>query len=264
MKCCTTMILASVVLIVAVPDGSAQLFGSKKAKVPPQQRVPELIVALRTDKDAHKRADAAEELRQFELKDFPEIVPILIDALQTDPATNVRIEAATSLGRLRPVSAPAGLALEKAAANDADWRVRLQAKTSLVYYQLSGYHTPKKNDAPGAGSPGRTDEPPLAGPGVAGEWWKNGPPPSPKSVPVIPGPPSNIAKPLPNSPLPNPPTVLGGGSQGPVVVVPTPPPPTTTQPGPTIQLTPPVLQLPPQPQWTPVQPEGPILMPPKL
>ena len=89
-------------------SSSAQWFGSKKPKAPPPQRVSELIVDLKFEKDTHKRADAAEELRQFDPKDFPEIMPVLIEALQNDPATSVRIEAATSLGRLRPISVASG------------------------------------------------------------------------------------------------------------------------------------------------------------
>ena len=173
---------ASLVLLLAILDltaceGSAQLFGPKKPKIPPQQRVPELIIALKVEKDAHKRADAAEELRQYDVKEFPEIIPVLIDALQNDTATGVRIEAATSLGRIRPVSTQAGQALEKAASGDTNWRVNLQARTSLVYYQLSGYHAPKKNESTGPVLPGRTDEPPLAGANATGgePWWQNGP-----------------------------------------------------------------------------------------
>src|SRR5262249_19119584 len=65
------LILASTLLAASAPDCSAQLFGGKKAKVTPQQRVPELIGILKMDKDARKRSDAAEELRQYDLKEFP-------------------------------------------------------------------------------------------------------------------------------------------------------------------------------------------------
>jgi hypothetical protein len=255
MKYCASLILASAVLMIAATDSPGQIFGSKKAKVTPQQRVPELIVILRTDKDAHKRADAAEELRQFETKDFPEIVPVLIDALQSDPATNVRIEAVISLGRIRPVSAQAGLALEKAAANDGNMRVRLQANTSLAFYKISGYHTPKKGDTAGPVPQGKTDEPPLAGGGGNDNWWDKGGQPPSKSVPVTPGAPTNAYKPLPTGPTVTPPPIA----------VPSVPPPQAAPPsGPTLPIPPPVLQTPPPIQWVPVQPEGPTLSPPKL
>ena len=64
MRWCTAMMLVGWVLAVATPESSAQIFGSKKPKTPPKQRVQELIVNLKEDNDAHKRADAAEELRQ--------------------------------------------------------------------------------------------------------------------------------------------------------------------------------------------------------
>jgi len=251
MKWCVCLVLVCVVLVVAAPKSSAQWFGPKKPKTSPQQRVPELIIALKAEKDAHKRADAAEELRQFDLKEFPEIIPVLIDALQSDPATSVRIEAATGLGRLRPISTQAGQALEKAVSGDPNLRVRLQAKASLVYYQLSGYHAPKKNEPAGPILPGRTDEPPLAVPGTAaGEaWWQNGSAafktPSSGS--------SNVSRPMPAGPSLNP--------QVPVVTVPSTQPQQGPQQGPTIPTAAPALQPPPQPQWAPVQREGPKLSP---
>jgi HEAT repeats len=237
--------LAVVVLFVTATDSSAQWFGAKKAKTPPQQRVPELIVALKSEKDYHKRADAAEELRQYDPKEFPEITAALIDALQSDSMTSVRIEAAKSLGRLRPISVPAGQALEKAAADDASFTARLQAEASLVYYRLSGYHAPKKNEPQGPVLTGRTDEPPLAS--GSEQWWQNGPP-APKTA--MPGAP-NISRPLPAGPAQN--------AQVPVVTIANTPTEQVPQQGPAIPA--PTSQTPP-PQWTPIQGEGPRLLPP--
>jgi hypothetical protein len=177
MRWCFVLCLTFIVVAGIASDGSAQIFGSRKPKTPPQQRVPELLSTLTADKSDHKRADAAEELRQFDPKDFPEIVPALIDALQNDPSASVRIEAAIGLGRLRPVAGPAGQALERAAANDSNLRVRIQAKASLVYYQMSGYHAPKKGDAPPSATTPTTQEPPLAT--SKEEWWQNVPPATP-------------------------------------------------------------------------------------
>jgi HEAT repeats len=239
--------LAVVVLIVTATDSSAQWFGTKKAKTPPQQRVPELIVALKSEKDYHKRADAAEELRQFDSKEFPEIIAALIEALQTDSAIGVRIEAATGLGRLRPISVPAGQALEKAASDDASFRVRFQANLSLGYYKLSGYHTPKKNEPQGPVINGRTDEPPLAGGGEP--WWQNG---SASSKSPLPGAP-NISRPLPAGPAHN--------TQVPVETISNPLIQQAPQQGPAIPApSPPLPQLP--LQWTPIPGEGPRLLPP--
>jgi hypothetical protein len=253
MRWCLSLILVGLSVAVATPTTSAQWFGSKKPKTPAPQRVSELIVALKFEKDAHKRADAAEELRQFDLKDFPEIIPVLIEALQNDAATGVRIEAATSLGRLRPISAPAGQALEKAAANDANLRVRLQAKTSLVYYQLSGYHAPKKSEQ-GPALPGRTDEPPLAGTITTGgdKGWQYGS----TAVKMQPASSSNVYRPLPEGPLQNP--------QVPIVTVPSGPTQGVPQAAPTTIQTsmPPGVQIPAPSQWSPVKDDGPRLVPP--
>jgi hypothetical protein len=163
MKKLLALIVAGLVFAAAAPESSAQWFGTKKSKLPPAQRVSELIAALKSDKDGHKRMEAAEELRQFDTKEFPEIIPALAEALHNDPAVSVRIESAVSLGRVRPISTQAGQALEKAAGADSNLRVRLQAKTSLTLYQLSGYHSPKAADAAALAAKTRTDEPPLAG-----------------------------------------------------------------------------------------------------
>jgi hypothetical protein len=124
------------------------LFGRKKDKPDPKVRVPELVTVLKSDKDADKRSHAAEELRTFDLAQFPEIVPALIDALQNDPKPSVRIEAVQSLGKLRPVSQVVGEALEQALAKDASMRVRLQARSTLLQYHWAGYRSGKKTDVP--------------------------------------------------------------------------------------------------------------------
>lgn len=198
MKWSAALFLAALMLAGSTPECSAQLFGSKKPKVSPQQRVAELLTTLKTAKESSRRADAAEELRSFEAKDFPEIVPSLIDALEHDPATSVRIEAATGLGRLRPISVPAGQALEKASSGDANLRVRMQAKTSLMYYQLSGYHGPNKTETGGvAAGKTTTEEPPLATSANEALWNKNHPSYKGMSptTPIV-----NQYRPLPSSP----------------------------------------------------------------
>lgn len=138
------------------------LFGRKKEKVDPKTRVPELISILKTDKDADKRARAAEELRNYEGAHHPEIIPALIDALQADAKPNVRNEAAQSLGKLRPISQAGGEALENATANDSSMRVRLQARNSLLHYHWAGYRSGKKTDVPPlTPQPDGTKEPPA-------------------------------------------------------------------------------------------------------
>src|SRR5260370_5027307 len=139
----------------------AQIF-FKKARPAPAQRVPELILTLKTETDERKRATAAEELREYDAKTFTEIVPVLIDVLHNDKKTNVRMEALNSLYRVRPVSQPAGQAIEHAASSDESLRVRLQAKTALLKYHLAGYSSSNKNE-PSVFQP-TTQEPPLADP----------------------------------------------------------------------------------------------------
>jgi hypothetical protein len=129
------------------------LFG-KKAKNDPAERVPALILQLRTDPDEAKRQAAAEELRQYDPKVFPEMMQALADALLKDASAGVRAEAATTIGKLRPVSQAAGYALEQAKANDASWRVRLAAQNSLLQYHLVGYRSGKHpENAPATGDP---------------------------------------------------------------------------------------------------------------
>jgi hypothetical protein len=183
---------------VAIPTGSAQaqLF-SKKVKAAPQQRVPELILIVKTDADERKRISAAEELREFDAKMFGEIVPVLVDVLQNDKSSSVRYEALDSLSRLRPVTPLAGQALEKAQ-QDENWRVRWHAKTSLMRYQWAGY-TPTKTDPVASKTVVNGKEPPLA---------ENNPPPTiqVEGQPTIPtvqlppiAPPPAFPRPLPQT-----------------------------------------------------------------
>jgi hypothetical protein len=145
-------LLASLILIALAPPAPAGFF-SRKPKPNPADRVPELLIQLKTSQDETARAAAADELRQFDPKSFPEIVSGLIDALERDASPVVRSEAATTLGRLRPISQQAGFALEQALANDAVVRVRLAARQSLWQYHLVGYRGDKVADGP-ASSPG--------------------------------------------------------------------------------------------------------------
>jgi hypothetical protein len=159
MKCRQLLLVALLLATVADPV-AAGIFG-KKGKPTPAERVPELLSILKTDGDERKRASAAEELRQHDAKQFPNIVPTLIDVLMTDPKPGVRAEAAQTLSKLRPVSKEAGWALEQAIAKDASMRVRLQARSALLHYHLAGYHGGKDVVPP---LPAQSSEPPLAAP----------------------------------------------------------------------------------------------------
>ena len=151
-------------------------FGKKPAKNP-IERVPELIGILKTDGDEDKRADAASELRQYDIATFPIIVPVLIEALANDKKPSVRAEAATSIAKIRPISPLVGQALENAISKDASMRVRIQARSSLLQYNLAGYRSAPK----ALESSVKSGEPPLAD--------------TPLAFPPLPTPKAAIAKP---------------------------------------------------------------------
>ncbi len=150
-------LVALVVSATLAPPATAGILFGRQAKPNPAERVPQLLATLKTDQDERKREAAAEELREFDPGAHPVIVPGLISALQQDAKAGVRLEAAQSLARLRPISQQAGWALEEAAARDASLRVRLQARTLLLQYRISGYR-----------SKGTSEEPPLAPPATHG------------------------------------------------------------------------------------------------
>jgi hypothetical protein len=161
--------------------GTASATGifKKQPKPNPATRVPELMNILRGEKNDRKREAAAEELRQYDPRAFPEIVPMLIEIAMNEPSSAVRLEAVQSLGRIRPVSQQAGWALEQVVDKDTSIRVRLQARTLLVQYHLAGYRAGKNPEAPPVPKGAKTEEPPLADPP---EWV-----PTPVSAPMPPG-----------------------------------------------------------------------------
>ncbi len=139
------------------PGYAGIFFGKKNKKPTPAERVPELLAQVKSDGDESKRAAAAQELRQYDPAQFPMIVPVLVEVMLTDSKPVVRAEAAQSLGKIRPISQQAGMALEQALNSDASMRVRLQARSSLLQYHWSGYRSVRKDDVVP-----QTKEPPLA------------------------------------------------------------------------------------------------------
>lgn len=140
------LLLAVLFCAVLAAPAPAQSFFSKKKNNPkpnPAEQVAQLITTLKTDQDESKRETAAAELRQFDPKTYPEIIPVLVESLQNDPRPTVRMEAAQSLGRM-PMSQQAGWALEQAAAKDSSLRVRTQARTSLLLLKVKGYRSDGK------------------------------------------------------------------------------------------------------------------------
>lgn len=166
-------VLAVAVMMNVVGAAPAGIF-SRKPKVDPAERVPTLIMQLKTDKEDSKRAAAAEELRSFDPKAYPEMMTVLIDALIKDSAAGVRSDAASTIAKLRPISQQAGFALEQASANDPSLRVRMAARQALWQYNLVGYRSIRSNEAANAAAKTRTSakfplgghrdsaEPPLA------------------------------------------------------------------------------------------------------
>ena len=146
--------MAAIVLAGLLPPADAIAFDfhlfAKKNKTDPAERVPALILQLKTDPDEGKRQAAAEELKLYDPKSFPEMMQVLADALLKDASPAVRAEAAATIGKLRPVSQAAGYALEQAKANDASMRVRWAAQNSLLQYHLVGYRSGKHPENPPA------------------------------------------------------------------------------------------------------------------
>jgi hypothetical protein len=212
------------------------LFGKKKPKVEPAQRVPELLDLVKNSPDESKRSDAVDELRKYDPAAFPEMIPVLLDVLQNDQKSSVRLAAVSTLSKYRPVSQEIGMALEQTVAKDSSMRVRLHARSSLLQYHWAGYHTPKN-----PGNVPSTKEPPLAQPIPAPKTVlpppaSTAPAPLPAPAPVTPVPvtPAPLPAPVPVKPATAPPVIHttpipSSGAQRMPVGPPEPlPPPRTT------------------------------------
>ena len=121
---CRVLVVTLALTGLATPAPAGFGLFSRKPKSNPAERVPELLIQLKTSPDESQRVAAAEELRQYDPKAFPEIIPTLTDALGRDASPSVRSNVAESLGKLRPISQKVGYALEQAVANDGSMRVR--------------------------------------------------------------------------------------------------------------------------------------------
>jgi len=144
---------------VAAFDLGLGLLKRKQIKPDPVSRAKQLTITLQSDPDEQKRKAAAKELRGLDPRQNAEVIPALTTSLQKDPSPEVRIEAVESLGVLKPISQPAGLAMEAAIESDPNIQVREAIKAALWQYHLNGYRTP-----PGGGALAtQTTEPKLAG-----------------------------------------------------------------------------------------------------
>jgi hypothetical protein len=194
------LVVPVVVLSLAAPSQAGLL--RKSARPDPAVHVPALVETLKSDRDERARAAAASELDEYDAKAFPDILPALIDALATDPSTSVRSRAAEAIGKVRPITAAAGYALERATADDKSFQVRVSARTALLKYKVLGH-------MPGTRIEGvvQSGEPPLAtGSAIkdipSGTVLRPTPAPDPSEGPVT-APPLPLVtgpKPLPDSP----------------------------------------------------------------
>jgi hypothetical protein len=150
------LILATLLTLVITAPSQAGLF-RRSSKPDPAVHVPALIQALKTNTEEKARAQAANGLREYDAKVFPEILPTLVEALTNDKSATVRAEAAESIGKVRPITAQAGYALEQAIANDKSLPVRLSARYALLQYRVMGYIAGVKDDVAM-----ETKEPPFA------------------------------------------------------------------------------------------------------
>jgi hypothetical protein len=184
------LLVVPLVLAALAPTAPAGLF-SRKPKSNPADRVPELLIQLKGDTDESLRTAAAEELRQYDPKSFPEIANGLIDSLARDASPAVRAEAASSLGKMRPISQQAGYALEQAQNNDASVRVRLAARQALWQYHLVGYRGGKAPDAPANAEPAPTPKPVVQPAARGGSGRRE----SPEPPLAVPGPGATVSRP---------------------------------------------------------------------
>ena len=232
--------VAAGLALAAPPASAADLpnFGIFRKKPKPESaaKTKQLVTTLQSDPDEKKRVQAAEELRSVDPRNNPDVVPALIGALQKDPSPAVRTEAVESIGKMKPVSPSAAVAMETALQSDPDPKVRDAVKAALWQYHLNGYRSPPTggslatqtaeppfsqprpaltgNPRPGTGAPDTqfrpitnavgkgvfyqpTAEPPIARPK---------PPAAPKAGPqvVVPPTPSILPPPLPATSVPEP------------------------------------------------------------
>ena len=156
------VLFVAVVVFAPAPRADAFDFGfglfKKKPKAEPPTRVKQLVATLQTDPDEKARLAAAEELKSFDPRSNPEMIPALTGSLQRDPSAAVRSEAAETLGRLKPVDQATGLILETVQEADPAVTVREAAKAALWQYHLNGYRSATTI----ADSRPQTAEPPLA------------------------------------------------------------------------------------------------------
>ena len=164
---CPCFLLTVGLIAVLTASAPAGIFFGKHTKPSPAERVSQLLITMETDTDDGNRPARPRNYGNSILGLFRRSFLCLIDVLKHDSKASVRVEAAQTLGKLRPVSQGAGMALEEAVA-DPSWRVRWQARQSLRGYHLSGYRSPPKPELASPAS-GKQSLPLLPGSGAKRE-----------------------------------------------------------------------------------------------
>ncbi len=152
------LVLLALLFAPLTPTSQAGLF--RKSKPEPAKYVPMLIQILKEDTEEQNRVRAAEELREYDPKTFPDILPALTEALTNDPSFKVRAESAESLGKINLVSPKSGYALEQSQKYDSAKSVREASRAALLQYRVRGYRSGKESETTST----QTEEPPLARP----------------------------------------------------------------------------------------------------
>lgn len=180
-----------VLVSTSLPVHAQGILNILKRRPEPAPKVPELIHQLQGSDQARSRSTAANDLRQYDAKQFPEVIRALIHSLEHDVNPSVRAEAAQALGRTHPITQAAGQALERAASKDSVWRVRMQAWSSLKGIQIQGW----RNQGPSAVEDYIVNAAPAAPPQQKSKSLFEVQAPS---IP-LPSPPVAITTPTPNS-----------------------------------------------------------------
>lgn len=154
----------------------------RKSKPEPAKYVPMLIQVLKEDTEEQNRVRAAEELREYDPKNFPDILPALTEALTNDPSFKVRAESAESLGKINLVSPKSGYALEQSQKYDSAKSVREASRAALLQYRVRGYRSGKESETTST----QTQEPPLARPSTS---------PTPPTSPTPSNPGTSVVRP---------------------------------------------------------------------
>lgn len=84
---------------------------------------------------------AVDDLRLVEGPTQPIAVAALMETLKSDRKAGVRAEAAVALSKMRPIRQEVGMALENTISKDSSMRVRIQARSALLQYNLAGYRS---------------------------------------------------------------------------------------------------------------------------